>query len=191
MFEKVSRSLKCDSNFFLSTNIYTYLSTWGECGKCLHMTDHEAGKALHLLDRKERGFLRYMPSPHKAGYRPLSVQFLNSTKYWRWFWRQWCRDVASGANRHLDITFGLQVVDSSSLVSVHFREAFSHPYISFFHLLVHVFCVIYIYVGMYVYRMPKCNRQNYWPKHAHAQVSLGRLKPTCDTRINHFDYMLE
>ena len=29
---------------------------------------------------------------------------------------------------HLDITFGLQVVESSSLVS---REAFNHPYISF------------------------------------------------------------
>ena len=41
-------------------------------------------------------------------------------------------DVASGADRHLDITFGLHVVDSSSLVSVLFSEAFSHPYISFF-----------------------------------------------------------
>ena len=37
-------------------------------------------------------------------------------------------DVASGADRHLDITFGLQVVESSSLISVPFREAFSHPY---------------------------------------------------------------
>ena len=45
-------------------------------------------------------------------------------------------DVASGADRHLDTTFGLQVVESSSLVSVLFREVFSHPYISFFHLLV-------------------------------------------------------
>ena len=44
-------------------------------------------------------------------------------------------DVASGADRHLDITFGPQAVDSSSLVSVLFREAFSHPHISFFHLL--------------------------------------------------------
>ena len=39
------------------------------------------------------------------------------------------RDLASGADRHLDITFGLQVVESSSLVSILFREAFSHPYI--------------------------------------------------------------
>ena len=39
-------------------------------------------------------------------------------------------DVASGADRHLDITFGLQVVESSSLVL--FREALNHPYISFF-----------------------------------------------------------
>ena len=42
------------------------------------------------------------------------------------------RDVASGTDRHLDIILGLQVVESSSLVSVLFREAFSHPYISFF-----------------------------------------------------------
>ena len=44
---------------------------------------------------------------------------------------------------HLDITFGLQVVESSSFVSVLFREAFSHPYI-FFHLLVNGFSVIII-----------------------------------------------
>ena len=56
------------------------------------------------------------------------------------------RDVASGADRHLDITFGMQVVDSSSLVSVLFREAFNHPYISFFHLLVNSFCVIIIII---------------------------------------------
>ena len=42
------------------------------------------------------------------------------------------------SDRHLDITFGLQ---SSSLVSVLFREEFSHPYIFFFHLLVNTFCV--------------------------------------------------
>ena len=40
---------------------------------------------------------------------------------------------------HLNITFGLHVVEKSSLVSVLFREAFSHSYISFFHLLVNVF----------------------------------------------------
>ena len=34
------------------------------------------------------------------------------------------------------------VVDSSYLVSVLFREVFSHPYISFFHLLVNAFSVI-------------------------------------------------
>ena len=36
----------------------------------------------------------------------------------------------------------MQVVESSSLVSVLFREAFIHPYISFFHLLVNGFSVI-------------------------------------------------
>ena len=62
-----------------------------------------------------------------------------------------CRDVASGADRHLDI--GLQVVKSSSLASVPFREAFSHSYISFFRLLVNGFSVIReygstLYVGL-------------------------------------------
>ena len=42
---------------------------------------------------------------------------------------------------HLDITFELQIVVSSSLVSVLFREMFNHPYISFFHLLVNSFSV--------------------------------------------------
>ena len=53
-------------------------------------------------------------------------------------------DIASGTDRHLDrhldITFGLQVVQRFSLVSVLFREAFNHPYISFFHLLVNGVC---------------------------------------------------
>ena len=40
-----------------------------------------------------------------------------------------------------DITFGLQVVESSSLVSLLFREVLNHPYISFFHLLVNGFSV--------------------------------------------------
>ena len=46
-------------------------------------------------------------------------------------------DVASGPDNHLDITFELQLVESSSLVSVLFREALNHPYISCFHLLVY------------------------------------------------------
>ena len=50
--------------------------------------------------------------------------------------------VSSGADRYLDIIFGLQVVERSSLKSVHFREVFRHPYITFFHLLVNVFSVI-------------------------------------------------
>ena len=49
-------------------------------------------------------------------------------------------DIASGADRHLDITFGL-LVERSSLVSVLFKEAFNYPYISFFHLLVNGFSV--------------------------------------------------
>ena len=37
--------------------------------------------------------------------------------------------------------FYSQIVESSSLVSVRFREAISHPYITFFHLLVNGFSV--------------------------------------------------
>ena len=40
--------------------------------------------------------------------------------------------------------FYSQIVESSSLVSVLFREAISHPYISFFHLLVNDFSVIHV-----------------------------------------------
>ena len=42
-----------------------------------------------------------------------------------------------------------RVIESSSLVPVLFREVFSHPYISRFHLLVNGFSVIYIYVCVY------------------------------------------
>ena len=42
--------------------------------------------------------------------------------------------------------FYSQIVESSSLVSVLFREAISHPYISFFHLLVNGFSVIIIII---------------------------------------------
>ena len=49
--------------------------------------------------------------------------------------------------------FYSQIVESSSLVSVLFREAISHPYISFSHLLVNGFSVIReygstLYVGL-------------------------------------------
>ena len=49
----------------------------------------------------------------------------------------------TASDRHLDIIFGLQVVESSSLVFVLFREAFNHPFI-FFQLLVIGFSVMYV-----------------------------------------------
>ena len=42
----------------------------------------------------------------------------------------------------IDKAFRLQVVESSSLVFVLFREAFNHPYIFFFHLLVNGFLLL-------------------------------------------------
>ena len=55
---------------------------------------------------------------------------------------QGCRDLASDADRLLDITF-IQIAgsESSSLVFVLLREVFSHPYIYFFDLLVNGFSV--------------------------------------------------
>ena len=44
----------------------------------------------------------------------------------------------------IDFRLQIQCNRSSSLVPVLFREVFSHPYISFFHLLVNGFSVIYI-----------------------------------------------
>ena len=60
-------------------------------------------------------------------------------------------DVASAIDRHLteqkfisDCRY--RVIESSSLVPVLFREVFSHPYISFFHLLVNgFFCYLFPY----------------------------------------------
>ena len=56
-------------------------------------------------------------------------------------------DVASGIDRHPDrteIDFRLQIQGNRKLIPcpVLFREVFSHPYISFFHLLVNGFSVI-------------------------------------------------
>ena len=104
-----------------------------------------------------RVFVMYMPSPFYPSRVVLfqlhggmvnHMQVLNThfsivhiTKYldlYLWnhtscsclFLRQWCRDVASGADRHLDIWIAGSL--RSLLVSLLFREAFSHPYISSF-----------------------------------------------------------
>ena len=47
--------------------------------------------------------------------------------------------------------FYSQIVESSSLVSVPFREAISHPCISSFHLLVNGFSVSYIAIYVYTF----------------------------------------
>ena len=103
---------------------------------------HAALKVLHLLYRNE---ITYTVQPRfcKVDYRSVNVQCPNIIQYWWWFWRQWCRDVASSIDRHPDRTdCRYRVIESSSLVPVLFREVFSHPYISFFHLLVNGFSVI-------------------------------------------------
>ena len=101
---------------------------------------HEAGKALHLMDRKDKA---YTPFTRLATGLLMSSAWIQHkiVQYWWWFLRQWCRDVALGT------------------VSVLLREAISHPYISFFHLLVNGFPVT-------------CNNNNY---HFHQLLQTGFL----------------
>ena len=110
-----------------------------------------------------------------------------------------------------------RVIESSSLVPVLFREVFSHPYISLFHLLVNGFSVIYIYVCLwekntkksyakmrgrnYAVQTRACSKISFGSLKQSADYnfrleflilpSSGQLKPTCDTRIVHFYYTLE
>ena len=97
----------------------------------LKLTLYPASVVLFQLHGGMVSHMQVLPTPSST---------VHNTKYldpYHWsyisfrclFLRHWCRDVALGADRHLDITFGLE---SSSLVCVLFREAFSHPYISFF-----------------------------------------------------------
>ena len=44
---------------------------------CIGLTTHAAGKVLNLLYRKE---IACVQPPFSAGYRPVSVQCLNSTQ---------------------------------------------------------------------------------------------------------------
>ena len=73
--------------------------------------------------------------------------------------------------------FYSQIVESSSVVSVLFREAISHPYISFFHLLVNGFSVTSLvmldfdankvsgkYFQSVLFLLPSLNIYNFVPK---------------------------
>ena len=106
---------------------------------------HAALKVLHLLYRKE---ITYTLQPRfcKVDLMLNALIQLKIIQYWWWFWRQWCRDVASGIDRHPDrteIDFRLQIQGNRKLIpcSRTFREVFNHPYISLFHLLVNGFSV--------------------------------------------------
>ena len=63
--------------------------------------------------------------------------------------------MASGIDRHPDRTeiyFRLQIQGNQKLIpcSQLFREVFSHPYISLFHLLVNGFSVIIIIIVIFI-----------------------------------------
>ena len=97
---------------------------------CVLLFQLHGGMVGHMQASSTVHNTKYL-DPYHWNYISFSCLFL----------RQWYRDVALGTDRHLDISFGLQVVESSSLVSILFREVFSRPYISFFYLLVNGFCV--------------------------------------------------
>ena len=100
-----------------------------------------------------RGFLRYMPSPfysasvvlfqlhggmvsHMQALATPSCTHYLDTYHWKHisfgclFLRQWCRDVASGADRHLDI--GLQVVEAHPLFPYFLEKRLAIPISPFF-----------------------------------------------------------
>ena len=100
-----------------------------------------------------RGFLRYMPSPfysarvvlfqlhggmvsHMQTLATPSCTHYLDTYHWKHisfgclFLRQWCRDVASGADRHLDI--GLQVVEAHPLFPYFLEKRLAIPTSPFF-----------------------------------------------------------
>ena len=100
-----------------------------------------------------RGFLRYMPSPfysasvvlfqlhggmvsHMQALATPSCTHYLDTYHWKHinfgclFMRQWCRDVASGADRHLDI--GLQVVEAHPLFPYFLEKHLAIPTSPFF-----------------------------------------------------------
>ena len=101
----------------------------------------------------EKGFVRYMPSPFYPSsvvlfqlhggmvshMQVLATQYntifldsylWNHTSFSCLFLRQWCRDVASGADRHLDI--GLQVVEAHPLCPYFLEKRLAIPTSPFF-----------------------------------------------------------
>ena len=90
--------------------VFSIMQSWGGCGEFLHVTDHAPMKLVkHNTCWIER---RRFPKAGSVGsdvgmYHQALTGILN-----------------------LDCRYS--VVESSSFVSIHFREVFSHPNISFF-----------------------------------------------------------
>ena len=93
--------------------------------------------------------------------------------------------------------FYSQIVESSSFVSVLFREAISHPYISFFHLLINGFSVtsfrtfsktLYLYYTGGRYRggikMASAKTISYLARNGLILVHAVQLKPTIKVQIS-------
>ena len=82
---------------------------------------HAPWKVLHLLYRKEITYtLQSRFCKLTTGLLMLNVLIqIKIIQYWWWFWRQWCRDVASGIDKHPDRTeiyFRLQIQGNRKLI---------------------------------------------------------------------------
>ena len=125
---RVRCALNMDIYMDTTTDHFTPLAlrVWGKNGS------HYRASELFSYSLKLFVFLKLQS---QSKLNPNQIQ-IKSIPIFKMVLEAVCRDVTSGADRHLDI--GLRVVESSSLVSVLFREVFSHPYI-FFHLLANGF----------------------------------------------------
>ena len=99
------------------------------------MTDHAPMK----LEKHYTWWIeRRWHIPNKPPFTRLATSLLVSNawiqhkivQYWWWFLSQWCRDVASGAYRHLYI--GLQVVEAHPLFPYFLEKRSAIPTSPFF-----------------------------------------------------------
>ena len=107
------------------------------CGSYLHMTDHTPMQLeKHYTCCIERRW-HILYNPTSAGLLVSNAWIqLKIVQYWWCYWRHWCRDVASGIDRHPDRTeiyFRLQIHGNQKLILVSVLLLFIHPSSPVFH----------------------------------------------------------
>ena len=107
---------------YLQSYVKMPLSDW--CYIPISLSQEQAAKTCTVSEVRIQVYsIMYRRKvPNKPPFTRLVIGLLvsnawiehKSVQYWWWFLRQWCRDVASGADRHHDI--GLQVVEAHLLL---------------------------------------------------------------------------